>query len=704
MLANHRLPKRRCDRDIPAIVRLWLLRMSIDLGGVREWLKPHGITDDRVARALGLWRWVSGDGEAFDCVQVCDALRREHAAAERSAARMRIPAKLRRSADMLAAHAGLHAAEQRILEFACLVTQGALLELAMPRELTASRERIRAALATVLRLPVGQVGAALQPGSRLEQSGLVTLRMGGPNALSCRLAVPSGRFADGMLRGVADAAELLRGTVQRAPPSSFSVDDFSHVRERVKLLLAYLRQARATGQPGVNIFIYGVPGTGKTELARVVAAMSGCELLEIASEGECGELLDAEARLRALRVAQGFFSPHRTLLVFDEAEDVFNDISRFQVGRQDATRQHKAGINRMLESNRVPVLWLSNARIADPAFVRRFDIVFELPAPPRKQRERIVRRYCTDLVGADVARRLCDADQLVPAVISRAAHVVRSVQKTLGDQGPGDALERLVNDTLRAQGHVLTNTNGEAVLSGDYDPALIHADSDVSVIADGIRRCASARLCLYGPPGTGKTGFGRWLARELDRPLITRVASELLSRWVGGTEQNIARAFREAADDGAVLLIDEVDSFLRDRALPQQSWEVMMVNELLTQMETFSGVFIASTNRADGIDPAALRRFDLRIRFDYLRSDQAWRLFARLCDQLGLGAPTVDLRPQLARLQTLTPGDCAAVQRRARFQPIKDARTLLGALAKECAAKRRHSRPAGFLSNLGAPA
>lgn len=70
---------------------------------------------------------------------------------------------------------------------------------------------------------------------------------------------------------------------------------------------------------------------------------------------------------------------------------------------------------------------------------------------------------------------------------------------------------------------------------------------------------------------------------------MVRRASDLLSCWVGATEQNIARAFEEARKDDAVLLIDEADSFLQDRRGAGHSWEVTQVNEVLTQMENFEG-------------------------------------------------------------------------------------------------------------------
>ena len=112
-----------------------------------------------------------------------------------------------------------------------------------------------------------------------------------------------------------------------------------------------------------------------------------------------------------------------------------------------------------------------------------------------------------------------------------------------------------------------------------------------------------------------------------------------------------------------------------------------MVNEMLTQMESFGGVFIASTNLMGSLDQAALRRFDLKVKFDYLRTGQAWELLERQCAALGLPAPELGLRVQLQKLTMLTPGDFAAVARRHRFAPIGSPAALVAALAAECAVK-----------------
>jgi SpoVK/Ycf46/Vps4 family AAA+-type ATPase len=147
-----------------------------------------------------------------------------------------------------------------------------------------------------------------------------------------------------------------------------------------------------------------------------------------------------------------------------------------------------------------------------------------------------------------------------------------------------------------------------------------------------------------------------------------------------------------------VLLIDEVDGFLQDRRNARANWEVSQVNELLTQMECFGGVFIASTNLVRNLDQAALRRFDLKVKLDFLKPEQAGRLLCLHCAALGLCTPTPAQVSRVKRLELLTPGDFAAVERRSRFQPVASVDEMLAALAAGCAMKEEGARNAlGFL-------
>jgi SpoVK/Ycf46/Vps4 family AAA+-type ATPase len=169
------------------------------------------------------------------------------------------------------------------------------------------------------------------------------------------------------------------------------------------------------------------------------------------------------------------------------------------------------------------------------------------------------------------------------------------------------------------------------------------------------------------------------------------------------TERHIARMFAQAERDEAVLLLDEADGFLRDRTRARHSWEVTQVNELLTRMEAYDGLFVCSTNLMEDLDPAALRRFDLKIRFDYLRPEQAWRLFRAVLKEQGCRVPAkADWLPRLARLERLTPGDFATLVRRQRLAtgPLT-AGSLCEGLRRELSFKSgREERGIGFTAPL----
>ena len=301
-------------------------------------------------------------------------------------------------------------------------------------------------------------------------------------------------------------------------------------------------------------------------------------------------------------------------------------------------------------------------------------------------------------MDAPTLARLAQAEALAPAVVDRAASVVRAIRGEFDAAGSARALEWLASRTLEAQGHPGLDAAAAVQLPAHYDPAILNADADLAALAQALASSRSARLCLYGPPGTGKSAFGRWLAGRLGMPLLLKSASELMSKWVGDSEKAIAAAFRQAEREGALLMIDEVDSFLREREGARHSWEVTRVNEMLARMERFGGVFIASTNLMDDIDPAALRRFDIKIRLDYLGAEQAALMLARQCAALGLDAPLPADLDRVRRLERLTPGDFAALARRHRFAPFADGARLVTALEQEYALKGGKPAAIGFLA------
>ena len=136
-----------------------------------------------------------------------------------------------------------------------------------------------------------------------------------------------------------------------------------------------------------------------------------------------------------------------------------------------------------------------------------------------------------------------------------------------------------------------------------------------------------------------------------------------MSKYVGETEQNMARMFEEAQAEEAVLLLDEADSFLRSRRVAERHYEVSEVNEMLQGMERFGGVFICTTNLFTDLDEAALRRFTFKLQFNALLPAQRERMFVAEVLDGDAARLNDEQRDRLHRLDVLTPGDFAAVKR-----------------------------------------
>ncbi len=696
MVIRRRPRHSHMPHNIPPVVRLWLLRLLVPMGLHREFVNQDGFGNDALAETLGLVEWVDSGQCEFDSRAVRTELRKLHQAGERKLSGAAMPSDLSSNVERLAKLVGLSDTDCRILEFVVLIHSEPLLEDIADRLGSLSTAKACHALSVLLDLPEHEIRSSLSAQGTLSRSGLISVNRSGNYMLRGKLNLLSDNFADRISSSDADPVSLLRDTVALSAPAELGIADYAHIAPSLAILRPYLKRSIATGRKGVNVFLHGDPGTGKSQLAKVLAKEFDCELFEVASEDDAGDPVNGERRLRAFRAAQCFFAQRRALILFDEVEDVFNDGNSF-FGLKSTAQTRKGWINRMLEENSVPTLWLSNSiGCLDPAFIRRFDMVIELPVPPKRQRERIIYEACADLLDLPSVARISEAEALAPAVVTRAASVVRAIRDDLG-AGAGDAVELLIDNTLKAQGHLPIGKNNPNRLPEIYDPAFIHSDADLAQVAAGLVQSKAGRMCLYGPPGTGKTAYARWLAGQMGAPLLQKRASDLMSMWVGGNEKNIAHAFRKAEQDGALLLIDEVDSFLQDRRGAQRGWEVSLVNEMLTQMESFPGVFIASTNMMDGLDQAALRRFDLKVKFNFLTHEQARELLCRYCEKWALSSPQMEQVSRLIRLQNLTPGDFATVARQNRFRPISSSAALIAALEAECAVKEGARAAIGFV-------
>lgn len=676
------------------IVRLLVLRLLVRGGGQWCFLGGSDFADTGIARLVG---FSDEEIENYDRSAARQRLQRLLAGAE-GAGRRVFPKRgtLARNIRLLADGLGLNEVEQNLLHFIALQRSVEMVADAADMIGPLNLDRLLRVLAAALQASVSEVRAALDPAATLPRAGLVSVDRTSAYPLSRKLEV-NDALADQLSVPHKDLRGLFARHVAPAPKPSVSLQDFPHLAPDCRILATYLSDALQRRTRGVNVLIHGQPGTGKTEFARALAQQVGAELLEVAVQEANGTAKEGMHRLNAYRLAQALLAkgPPK-LLLFDEIEDVFLDRKRFPW--DDANRSGiKGWVNKALEDNPVPTFWITNRLEAlDKAYRRRFDYVLRMETPPRSVRLRILQRHVDRLpISRQWREEAANHPSLGPALVGRAARVVGRLRDREPDLCVEQAMTRVVNNALEALGRrpIALPAHGEAM---EYRLDLLNADTDLAMLQQGLRRLAEARLCLYGPPGTGKSEFGRQLAVALDRPLLIKRASDILGPYVGQTEWNLAAMFREAQQEGAVLLLDEAESFLQDRRKSQRQWEVTQLNEMLTQMEAFRGIFIASTNLIDDLDPASLRRFDLKIKFDFLKPAQAWAMFEAFLRQRGIEAPQ-ELRHDLERLAVLTPGDFAAVARRLHLGNAVEPRSVLQMLKAECAMKRGvQARAIGF--------
>ena len=542
-------------------------------------------------------------------------------------------------------------------------------------------------LPCILGIPASAFRARFTADAPLVKSGLVSVDDDGDIKIVRRLL---------RLVSVPDASDLdvCSLLLDAATPGELEWSDFDHVAEERDHIEKMIKGALSTGKPGVNILVYGPPGTGKTEFCKTLAARLGANLYTVGEEDERISDPARHERLQELWLAHRLLASARgSILLFDEMEDLLSDPGSGWMPFSSHGFPHlRAGgskmfLNRLLERAPAPTLWTSNsARQTCPAVLRRMTFALELRQPPSQVRARIWKR--------ELARRAIKATEQDAHSLAKEFNVTPGVASgAIAAAGLCGGDLTAVRLGVRSLSQVIFGKKPPANQGPPdrYDPVLIRADINPVQFADRLAKHGGKHfsLCLQGPPGTGKSAFVRYLADRLGLQVTQKRASDLLSMWVGETEELIAEAFAEARAEGSILVFDEADSLLADRQGAVRSWEISQVNEMLTWMEIHPLPFACTTNFGDNLDPASLRRFTFKIALDYLTPDQSQAAFRTY---FALNPP-----PELGDLTILTPGDFAVVRRKAEFLGhLQDAKTLAELLRTECEAKPNHSRKMGF--------
>lgn len=493
-------------------------------------------------------------------------------------------------------------------------------------------------------------------------------------------------------------------------------------------VLKRMIQAKAP-ETGISVLLYGVAGSGKTSFAASLANDLGKELYFIAQNDDDNRCMSYTPAFRyaALAVAQKQLDPEKCILVVDECDKMVENCSLgggflSSLGIESAggrDGEAKGQLNAVIDQNRHTMLWICNSKqnAIDPSSRRRFDysIFFDELSPGTRKHiwentlkfhrcegklseeflHRISSRYPVNPGGISVAvknaamlcRQNADTDFSREVMTFLKAHCsLLGIQKS-----PEDKLEPARDYSL----------DGLNIKSGIKLPRLIEVCKRFLKTMENFqenRDQPRMNLLLFGVPGAGKTEFVKYLARQLDKPLCVKNAGNLLSCYVGETEERINSAFAEAEANGEILFIDEGDSLLSSRERARENWEVSQVNTLLSEMERFRGIFIVGTNLIQRLDQAALRRFSFRLHFDYLTSEGKEIFYRMYFQPLRMPELTESEKKSLHDIDQMTPSDFRNV--RQQFFYLEDSELtnaeIIEALSAEVASRTSGSRYTGL--------
>ncbi|MBS3799095.1 ATP-binding protein [Pseudoalteromonas sp. BDTF-M6] len=497
---------------------------------------------------------------------------------------------------------------------------------------------------------------------------------------------------------VASYTELIEPLVQIQPPSTLGLSDFEHLD--LEDLTAFLDIALNHSIQGVNLLLWGEPGTGKSTLCRLLADTLGASLIAIKALGDNvqqreidyeQEKLSSNLRLQHHQLIQRIVShDEKSLLMLDEAEDILVQ----QVFNHRASGG-KDNLHATLEANTVPCIWVVNSVEDIPASVlRRFNFVKHIFVPDNRVMEGIIAKTTKGLrLSKPFKAQLATKENVTPANIANAAFICQ----TIGRQGK--QAEALV-DSLITEVH---QASGFKTNAATYKPQMTFSLENLNIkggskaladIEQAIQQHGGVRCLFTGVSGGGKTALAHHLAKIANLELITVRCSDILDKYVGGSEQNIAKIFKQATEQQAIIFIDEVDSLLADRSGASQNFEIQQVNELLTQIDCFEYPLFFATNFEKHLDSALMRRTDFKLVFDYLTSDQVIKLFREAC---GRSQITNSQLQQLENLKNIAVGDFAIIKRRQQFSTTKlSAQDCLNILITESNHKQT-TRPIGFV-------
>ncbi len=424
-------------------------------------------------------------------------------------------------------------------------------------------------------------------------------------------------------------------------------------------------------EPGVNLLLYGAPSLEKRQLLQDVIGKSGRQAFRVRRFDSPERAVLPSLTFAAFSLLAARKDP--AVLIIERPADVLqthpSQMLRALFGVEISAEDALPFDENLLATNPVPAIWLASDSASLPEdTIARFVFHAPLKKADRAEHARLVQLRVKKLKLSKAATaEILKLDGVSSAQLESAVKAAR-LAGNLSKADHDAAVVQAIRRSQKALSRDLTEKHKPSVTAYSLD----YLNTAGRFTPKDILKCLKKRplgsVLLYGPPGTGKSQFTEHLCQQLAIPLIAKSASDLMSKWVGDNEKNIAAAFEEAAAEDGALFLDEADSFLQSREHASAGWEVTRVNELLQKMERFDGIVIMATNLFRDLDAAALRRFTFKMEFLELDVAQRWSMFLReagLAETIATIAPATKERWQLklTLMKFLTPGDFATVKR-----------------------------------------